>query len=116
MKSASLQYANALADIAVAQAETAPVVEQLGDFVAAYRASPELRNVLASPAVSQEQKRSVVEKIASRLVAGKAVRNFLFVVVDHQRTHLLPEMFEQFLDVLRERQGVAEAEVFPPWP
>ena len=116
MKSASLQYANALADIAVAQAATAPVVEQLGDFVAAYLASPELRNVLASPAVSQEQKRSVVEKIASRLVASKPVRNFLFVVVDHQRTHLLPKMFEQFLGVLRERQGVAEAEVFSAVP
>lgn len=112
MKSASLQYANALADIVLEQAATAPVVQQLGDFVAAYLASPELRNVLASPAVSQEQKRGVVEKIASRLVASKAVRNFLFVVVDHQRAHLLPEMFEQFLGVLRERQGVAEAEVF----
>ena len=90
------------------------VVQQFGDFSAAYESSAELRNVLASPAVSKEEKRGVVEKVSARLGASKIVRNFLFVVIDHQRSHLLPEMFETFKNVLRERQGVAEAEIFSP--
>jgi F-type H+-transporting ATPase subunit delta len=112
LKSASLQYANALADIALQQGAAAPVVQQLGDLAAAYTQSAELRNVLSSPAVSKDEKRAIAEKIAARLGASKILRNFLLVVIDHQRAQLLPEMFSQFQTVLRERQGVAEAEIF----
>jgi F-type H+-transporting ATPase subunit delta len=114
LKSASLQYANALADIALAQGAAAPVMQQLADFNAAYASSAELRNVLASPAVTKEEKRGVAEKISARLGASKIVRNFLLVVIDHQRTHLLPEMFQSFQQVVRERQGIAEAEISSP--
>jgi F-type H+-transporting ATPase subunit delta len=114
LKSASLQYANALADIALARGAAVPVTQQLGDFTAAYASSTELRNILASPAVSKAEKRGVAERISARLGAGKIVRNFLFVVIDHQRTQLLPEIFESFENVVRERQGVAEAEIFSP--
>jgi len=114
LKSASQQYANALADIALAQGAAVPVTQQLGDFTAAYASSTELRNILASPAVSKAEKRGVAERISARLGAGKIVRNFLFVVIDHQRTQSLPEIFESFQNVVRERQGVAEAEIFSP--
>jgi F-type H+-transporting ATPase subunit delta len=33
------------------------------------------------------------------------------VVIDNRRTHLLPDILETFERVLRQRQGVAEAEV-----
>ena len=114
MKSASLQYANALADVALAQGAAVSTTQQLGDFTAAYGSSAELRNLLASPAVGKAEKRGVAEKISSRLGASKIVRNFLFVVIDHQRTQLLPEIFESFQEVVRERQGIAEAEIFSP--
>ena len=112
MKSASLQYANALADIALSQGAAEQVAQQLGAFVAAYSASAELRNSLESPAVGQQEKRAVAEKISARLGASKIVRNFLYVVIDHRRTHELPEILETLQSVLRERQGVAEAEIF----
>ena len=112
MKSASLQYANALADIALAQGAAAPVVQQLSDFTEAFAESAELRNFLASPAVSKESKRGVAERISARLGASKIVRNFLFVIIDHQRSHELPAILQGFKSVLRERQGFAEAEVF----
>jgi len=112
LKSASLQYANALADIALAQGAALPVAQQLGDFTAAYAGSPELRNFLKSPAVTKEEKRSVAAKISARLGASKILRNFLFVIIDHQRMHQLPGILETFQNVLRERQGIANAEIF----
>ena len=112
MKSASLQYANALADIALEQGAVGPVIEQLSDFTAAYSSFAELRNFFASPATSKEQKRGVAEKISARLGVSNIARNFLFVVIDHQRTPELPEILETFQNVLRERQGIAETEVF----
>lgn len=112
MKSASLQYANALADIALEQGAAEPAMQQLGDFTAAYSSSAELRNFFSSPAAGKDEKRAVAEKICARLGASKIVRNFLFVVIDHRRMNELPEILDTFQKVLRERQGIAEAQVF----
>jgi F-type H+-transporting ATPase subunit delta len=111
LKSASLQYANALADIVLAQGAAEPARKQLRDFAAAYAQSAELRNFLASPAVRRQAKHGVIEKLVARLGASKIVRNFLFVLVDNQRARFLPEIVETFEEVLRQRQGLAEAVV-----
>ena len=111
MKSASLQYANALADIAMAQGAAETVTQQLIGFGALYAKSAELRNFLASPAVTREAKHRVIEKLLARVGGSKIVRNFLLVVVDHQRTHILPEMIAAFQEVIRQRQGITEAQI-----
>jgi F-type H+-transporting ATPase subunit delta len=111
LKSASLQYASALAEVAFQQGATEPVLRQLAEFGNAYAESAELRTFLSNPAVPREAKHGVIEKLVARLGKGKIIRNFLFVVVDHQRTQQLPQMIETFQGVIRQRQGVAEAEV-----
>jgi F-type H+-transporting ATPase subunit delta len=111
LKSATLQYANALADIALEQGAAEPVLKQLSDFNEAYTESSELRTFLSSPAVAREAKHGVIEKLVARLGASRIMRNFLFLVVDNQRAPLLPQMLESFQRVLQQRQGLAEAEV-----
>ncbi len=111
MKSASLQYATALADIALEQGAAEPVLKQLSEFGAAFEESAELRTFLASPAVTREAKHGVIERLAARMGVSKIIRNFLFVMVDNQRTSLLPDILKAFQEVIRQRQGVAEAEV-----
>ena len=111
MKSASLQYATALADIVLEQGAADPTRKQLEDFRVAYEESAELQNFLASPAITREAKHGVIEKLVARLGASKIIRNFLFVMSDNQRIHLLPEITKTFELVLRQRQGVAEADV-----
>jgi F-type H+-transporting ATPase subunit delta len=111
LKSASLQYATALADIALEQGSAEPARQQLEDFYAAFAESLELRNFLANPAILLEDKHGVIEKIVARLGGSRIIRNFLFVMADNQRTHLLPEIVATFEEVLRKRQGVAEAEI-----
>lgn len=112
MKSVSFQYANALADIALPQGAGEPAGRQLQEFAAAYKESPELQNFLSSPAVTAEAKRAVLEKIASRMGASKIIRNFLFVIADHGRANDVPEIAEAFAEVVRQRQGIAEAQVY----
>ena len=111
MKSASHQYADALADIALAQGAAEPAVKQLADFAAAYAESAELRTFLASPAVTLEDKHGVIEKLVARLGASKIIRNFLFLIADNRRTQILPEIVAAFQQVVRQRQGLAEAEI-----
>ena len=111
MKSAALQYANALADVALAQGAVEPLETQLTALAALYGEAADLRNFLASPAVTREAKHGVIEKIAARMGVGKVVRNFLFVLADHQRTQILPEVIAAFQEVVRQRQGIAQAEI-----
>jgi F-type H+-transporting ATPase subunit delta len=108
---AAQRYASALADIAVEQGAMEPVRKQLTGFRELTRQSPELRNFLANPAIAREAKRGAIEKIVSRMGASKILRNFLFVLVDHDRTLLLPEILAAFHDIILERQGIAEAQV-----
>jgi F-type H+-transporting ATPase subunit delta len=116
LKSASHQYANALADIALQQGAAEPVLKQLADIGAAYQESPELRNFFSSPAVSREAKHGVVEKLVARLGASKILRNFLFVIIDHRRTQAIPEIVTAFQEVIQQRQGLAQAHVLSATP
>lgn len=112
MKSVSFQYANALADIALAQGAGEPAARQLQDFATTYRDSAELQTFLGNPAVSAEDKRGVLEKISGRMGVSKIIRNFLFVISDHGRAHEIPEIVAAFLEVIRQRQGITEAQVY----
>jgi len=100
-----------MADVALVQGVAEPASKQLHDFGAAYAESTELRTFLASPAVSLEAKHAVLETIVARLGASKIIRNFLFVLTDHRRTQLIPEVVTAFHQVIRYRQGIAEAEI-----
>jgi F-type H+-transporting ATPase subunit delta len=111
LKSASLQYAKALADVALGEKAVAPTVKQLTAFGDLLAESAELRNFLASPAVSREAKHGVLEKLVARLRGSKILRNFLFVVIDKRRTHILPEIIAAFQEVIRRREGILEAQV-----
>lgn len=111
MKSASLQYASALADIAQAQGASERLEKQLEAFGELHAESADLRNFLASPAVDREAKHGVIDKLAARLGAGNIARNFLYVLADNHRTLILPEVLAAFREILRQRQGVARAEI-----
>jgi F-type H+-transporting ATPase subunit delta len=106
-----MQYAKAFADIAIAQGAPQTAVKQLADFGDAFTESAELRNFLGSPAVDTKAKHRVIEKILAQQSAGRIVRNFLFVILDHHRSHMLPEIIAAVQEVVRQRQGIAEAEV-----
>jgi F-type H+-transporting ATPase subunit delta len=106
-----MQYANAFADIAIAQGAPQTAVKQLAEFGEAFGESSELRNFLGSPAVDTKAKHRVIEKIIAQQGASRIIRNFLFVILDHHRAHMLPEIIAAVQDVVRQRQGIAEAEV-----
>src|SRR3984893_16286271 len=97
----------------MAQGAPQTAVRQLADFGEAFAASAELRNFLESPAVDTQIKHRVIEKIAAQQSASRIIRNFLFVIVDHHRAHMLPEIIAAVQEVVRQRQGIAEAEISP---
>jgi F-type H+-transporting ATPase subunit delta len=105
------RYAAALADVAIEQDKSEGVKSGLASFVEVFFESDDLRNFLESPSLDAEVKRRAIEKIAERMSLNTAVRNFLWIIVDHRRTEMLREIEAAFRGELNERLGIAEAEV-----
>lgn len=111
MRSVADHYADALVDVALEQNAAGEIRQQLGDFLALLGESPELHVILGSPAVSKKNKQGVVQALVNRMGAGQTMRNFLFVILDHRRMALLPQIQAAFDVRLDERQGVLRADV-----
>lgn len=105
------RYAAALADVAVEQKDAEAVKNGLASFVQVFFESEDLRNFLESPSLDVEAKRRAIAKIADRMGLSPAVRNFLWLIVDHRRTEMLREIEAAFREELNARLGIAEAEV-----
>ncbi len=111
MRALAQRYASALADVAIGRGTVEQVKSELASFVGLLAESADLRNFLASPAIVWGTKQAVIEKLVARLGASQTLRNFLFAVVQHRRSLLLPQIQEAFEEQLRARLGVAEAQV-----
>lgn len=74
-------------------------------------ASLPLHNALLSPAVSPSRKRAVMARLVKPMGISKAVRNFLFVVIDHRRVHEFSSIVEAFDRLLDERLGFVRGDV-----
>jgi F-type H+-transporting ATPase subunit delta len=83
-------YARALFEGAMEQGRLADVHRDLGDFVAAVAAVPELASLLENPEIDRGAKTSVLEE----LLAGgdELVRNFLLLLVEKGRIAELHEI------------------------
>lgn len=105
------RYAAALADVALERKSAEKVQRDLDAFAETFFSSSNLRNTMESPAVNRDIKNRVIEAIAAKMGLDPAVRNFIYLVVDHRRTEMLPEIQTAFRSELNLRLGVEEAEV-----
>ncbi len=111
MSAVAERYAAALADVALERKSGEAVRKDLAAFVEIFLASGDLRNALESPAVDGAVKNKVITAIAAKMGLNQAVRNFVYLLVDHRRTHLFHEILQVFGTELNKRLGIAEAEV-----
>ncbi|MBZ5669721.1 MAG: ATP synthase F1 subunit delta [Acidobacteriia bacterium] len=105
------RYARALADVVAATGNYRQVLEELGDFGAAYRESVELREICETPAVALTQKLGVLEAIARRLGSSHVTLNFLRVLLSHYRLPLLEEVTQSFRNVSYARLGIVQVKI-----
>ena len=111
MSAVAERYAAALADVAIAHKSGEAVRKDLASFIAAYSESADLRNALETPSIEQDLKIKIVQSVAAKMGLNEAVRNFVILIMSHQRTHLFHEINEAFGTELNRRLGIEEAEV-----
>jgi F-type H+-transporting ATPase subunit delta len=108
----SLRYAHAFASVAASShLDAAAAQQQLEDFNGTLAGSRELREVLMNPSIATEQKLKVLDAIAGRIGMFPQVRNFLAVIMDHQRLAELNEILAEYHSVADEESNMAEAEI-----
>jgi F-type H+-transporting ATPase subunit delta len=105
------RYASALADVALERGNAEGAKKELANFVEVFDASAELRNFLETPAISRKSKQELVQKLAAPMGLSPAVRNFLFVLIDHRRMAMAGEIAQAFDEQINARLGIAEAQV-----
>ncbi len=111
---AASRYARALADLVLDPVRGLDPQAAVGELAALEQlvaGSAELRGVLLSPAVAPARKRAVVARLAGELNVSRLVRNFLYVIIDHRRSSMLPEIRQAFQSLIDERTGWQAAEI-----
>ena len=108
----ALRYAHAFASVAAStHLDVAAAQQQLRDFSGTMAGSLELREVLMNPSIANTQKLKVLDAIAGRIGMFPQVRNFLAVIIEHQRLAELDEILTEYHAVADEQSGLAEAEI-----
>jgi F-type H+-transporting ATPase subunit delta len=108
----SLRYAHAFASVAAAShLDVAAAQQQLNDFSGTLAGSRELREVLMNPSIANDQKLKVLDAIAGRIGMFPQVRNFIAVIMNHQRLDELDEILTEYHAVADDQSGLTEAEV-----
>jgi F-type H+-transporting ATPase subunit delta len=83
--------------------------EQLGDFVAALTAVPELRGMLANPELDVREKSGIVEQILGD--ADELVRNFVLLAIEKGRAGELDQIYEELDALVAAEQGRLNVEL-----
>lgn len=112
MAALASRYARALVDVILEQHVDGDAArQQLSAFADAIHESLQLRRVWESPAITPEKKRAVLDAIAAKIGAGKQIRNFMAVIIDHRRIGMLDDIVRVFERELDARLGFAVVEV-----
>lgn len=110
MASVAGTYARAFADVTAEQhLEVGRALQELHAVAALMKENDDLRRVWENPSIPREQKRNVVTALAAREGFSQPVRNFVLVLIDHQRTPLFAQIVREVEKEFDLRTGVAEA-------
>jgi F-type H+-transporting ATPase subunit delta len=106
------RYARALADVVLSSRVPADQVNaQLGDFLATLKESADLRQALFNPALAADVRVKVIDALVPRLHLSQEVRNFLAVLLRHERMSSVEDIVAEFRAEMNRRQRISEIEV-----
>ena len=114
MLGAARRYARALLTVALEKGDPAELGRELQEAVELLDTYPELRKVLAHPAVSTERQRLIASSIFKG--ASDLLSRLLQLLVERQRTLLLPDVAHAYATLWNTHRGVVAAEAVTATP
>ena len=117
MSAFAARYARAFADVVLdTKLDPAEVEQQLKDFAVTFAGSKDLREVLLNPSIPTAQRVRILDAVNSRIGCGPKVRNFLAVLISHERLAALSEIVKEFGLEMNRRLSISDAEVVTARP
>lgn len=107
-------YADTLFTLAERDGSERAYMEMLGEVASLYGESAAFRSFLLTPRVAGEAKRAVLRDAFAGRYPETFIR-FLLVVLEKRRQGLLPEIDEQYREILNEKTGRVHASVTLPF-
>lgn len=109
MAAIAAPYARAFASVVFeAHLNANDIQQQLNDFVAAWRESADLREIFLDPSFPSEQKVAILDKLNARLGMSVQVRNFIAVLIQHNRLDVLDDVLAEYRKEVNRRLGISE--------
>jgi len=104
------RYARAFAEVAEAAGlDASAAQQQIRDFAETLAGSVDLHEFLMNPSVEIAQKLKVLDAVAGRIGIYPQVRNFLAVILEHDRLGDLHEILTEYGEIADAHAGAAEA-------
>ena len=112
MASYASRYARAFADVIFeAKMDAKTAQRQLSDFSAAWHESADLREFFLDPSFPLEQKVELLDKLNAQLKMSQQARNFIAVLIRHDRIAGWDDVLAEFRREVNRRLGISEAKV-----
>ena len=117
MSAFAARYARAFADVVLeAHLNTDDVQRQLNDFAVTFSGSQDLQELLLNPSLSAQKRVSILDMVNKRVECGSRVRNFLAVLIRHERLSSLTEILEEYRLEMNRRLQISDAEIVTARP
>ena len=105
------RYAKALFEIGSEKRELDKIGADIKSLAAAMKASSELASVLSSPAIRRSERRKVVDALVQRIGVAAMTKNFVELLLDHERFAALPSIARELDAMIEAKAGRVHAEV-----
>jgi F-type H+-transporting ATPase subunit delta len=92
------------------------VQQQLDDFAATLAGSKDLRELLLNPSIETRKRVKILDVVNSRIGCSPKVRNFIAVLIHHERLGELSEILDEYRQEMNRRLQISDAEVVTARP
>ena len=108
-------YAEALLQISEAEGSSDRIAADAKGILELWNGSADLRGALQSPVLAPASKKATLRKLFEGRVSGNTLK-LLQLLADRQRCNLLNVVMERFLELYRESQDIALAQITSATP
>ncbi|GIU81823.1 MAG: F0F1 ATP synthase subunit delta [Acidobacteria bacterium] len=111
IKAIARRYATALADVVEKNGQTEQVKQELEQWKNMLEENQDMMTFFRNPIFYHHDKEKILEELIQRSKTSRITANFLRVLLQNNRFVILPEINEEFVNVLEDRQGIMSAHV-----
>ncbi len=91
------------------------VKEEFGDFTNLYNSDKDFRDFLNNPAIKTDKKQALIRNVFTGRLS-KNMLNMVLLLISKQRTAEIPEIFNQFVQMLNETANVLDMKIIMALP